>query len=61
MHQSISTLQGMTTELHMHYPLSRIEKDEDEPISEKEAGLLLAHAMRAVERDEPIVMPKTKA
>jgi hypothetical protein len=44
----------------MHYPLSRLEKDEDEPISETEAGLVLAHAMCAVERDEAIVMPKTK-
>jgi hypothetical protein len=44
----------------MHYPLSRLETDEDEPISEPEAGLVLTHAMCAVERDEAIDMPQTK-
>jgi hypothetical protein len=40
--------------------LSRLEKDDDEPLSETEEGLVLAHAMCAVEKDEAIVMPKTK-
>jgi hypothetical protein len=40
--------------------LSRLEKDEDEPLSETEESLVLAHAMCAVEQDEAIVMPETK-
>jgi hypothetical protein len=40
--------------------LSRLEKDEDEPLSETEEGLVLSHAMCAVEQHEAIVMPETK-
>jgi hypothetical protein len=40
--------------------LSRLEKDEDEPLSEREEGLVLSHAMCAVEQNEAIVMPETK-
>jgi hypothetical protein len=40
--------------------LSRLEKDEDEKLSETEEGLLLSHAMCAVEENEVIVMPETK-
>jgi hypothetical protein len=35
-------------------------KDEDEPLSETEEGLVLAHTMCAVEQDEAITMPETK-
>jgi hypothetical protein len=37
--------------------LSRLEKDEDAPLSETEEGLVLSHAMCEVEQDEAIVMP----
>jgi hypothetical protein len=40
--------------------LSRLEKEDDEPLSETEEGLILSHAMCAVEKDEAIVMPETK-
>jgi hypothetical protein len=40
--------------------LSRLEKDEDKKLSETEEGLLLSHAMCAVEQNEAIVMPETK-
>jgi hypothetical protein len=40
--------------------LSRLEKYEDQPMSETEEGLVLAHAICAVEQDEAIVMPETK-
>jgi hypothetical protein len=40
--------------------LSRLEKEDDEPLSEIEEGLVLSHAMCAVEKDEAIVMPETK-
>jgi hypothetical protein len=37
--------------------LSRLEKYEDEKISETEEGLVLSHAMCAVEQNEARVMP----
>jgi hypothetical protein len=37
--------------------LSRLEKEEYKPLSETEEGLILLHAMCAVEKDEAIVMP----
>jgi hypothetical protein len=40
--------------------LSRIEKEDDEPLSQTEEGLVLSHAMSAVEQDETIIMPETK-
>jgi hypothetical protein len=40
--------------------LSRLEKYEDEPLSETEEGLVLSHVRCAVEQDEAIVMPETK-
>jgi hypothetical protein len=40
--------------------LSRLEKDVDGPIYVTEEGLVLSHAMCAVEQDEAIVMPETK-
>jgi hypothetical protein len=40
--------------------LSRLEKEDDKPFSETEEGLILSHAMCAVEKDEAIVMPETK-
>jgi hypothetical protein len=40
--------------------LSRLEKDDDEPLYKTEKGLLLSRAMCAVEQDEAIVMPETK-
>jgi hypothetical protein len=40
--------------------LSRIEKDDDEKLSETEEGLVLPRAICAVEQDEAIVMPETK-
>jgi hypothetical protein len=40
--------------------LSRLEKDEDEKLSETEEGLLPSHAMCAVEQNEERVMPETK-
>jgi hypothetical protein len=40
--------------------LSRLEKDEDEKISETEEGLVLSHTMCAVEQNEARVMPETK-
>jgi hypothetical protein len=40
--------------------LSRLEKDEDEKLSETEEGLVLAHAMCAVEQNEARVLPETK-
>jgi hypothetical protein len=40
--------------------LSRLEKDEDEKLSETEEGLVLSHAMCAVEHNEARVMPETK-
>jgi hypothetical protein len=40
--------------------LSRLEKDEDEKLSETEEGLVLSHAMCAVEQNEARVMPETK-
>jgi hypothetical protein len=40
--------------------LSRLETEDDEPLSETEEGLILSHAMCAVEKDEAIAMPETK-
>jgi hypothetical protein len=40
--------------------LSRLEKEDDEPLFETEEGLILSHAMCAVEKDGAIVMPETK-
>jgi hypothetical protein len=40
--------------------LSRLEKDDDETLSETEEGLVLSHAMCSVEQDEAIVTPETK-
>jgi hypothetical protein len=40
--------------------LSRIEKEDDEPLSETEEDLVLSHAMCAAETDETIGMPETK-
>jgi hypothetical protein len=40
--------------------LSRLEKDEDEKLSETEEGLVLSHAMCAVEQNEARVLPETK-
>jgi hypothetical protein len=40
--------------------LSRLERDEDEKISETEEGLVLSHAMCAVEQNEARAMPETK-
>jgi hypothetical protein len=40
--------------------LSILEKDEDEKLSETEEGLVLSHAMCAVEQNEERVMPETK-
>jgi hypothetical protein len=40
--------------------LSRLEKVEDEKLSETEEGLVLSHAMCAVEQDEAILVPETK-
>jgi hypothetical protein len=40
--------------------LSILEKDQDENLSETEEGLVLSHAMCAVEQHEAIVMPETK-
>jgi hypothetical protein len=40
--------------------LSRLEKDEDEVLSETEEGLVLSHAMCAVEQDEARILPETK-
>jgi hypothetical protein len=42
------------------YALSRLEKDEDEKLSETEEGLVLSHAMCVVEQKEAIFMPETK-
>jgi hypothetical protein len=39
---------------------SRLEKDEDEKLSETEEGLVLSHTMCAVEQNEAIVMPEIK-
>jgi hypothetical protein len=40
--------------------LSQLQKDEDEPLSETEEGLVLYHTMCAVDHNEAIVMPQTK-
>jgi hypothetical protein len=40
--------------------LSRLEKNEDEKLSETEEGLVLSHAMCAVEQNGAIGMPETK-
>jgi hypothetical protein len=40
--------------------LSRLEKDEDEILSETEECLILSHAMCAVKQDEAILLPETK-
>jgi hypothetical protein len=40
--------------------LSRLEKDEDEKLSEIEEWLVLSHAICSVEHNEARVMPKTK-
>jgi hypothetical protein len=40
--------------------LSRLEKDEDEKLSDIEQGLVLAHAMCAVEQTEARSLPETK-
>jgi hypothetical protein len=38
----------------------RLEKDEDEKLSETEEGLVLSHEMCAVEQYKAIVVPETK-
>jgi hypothetical protein len=58
MDQIISSLQGK--HIIVADALSRLEKDEDEKLSETEEGLVLSHAMFAVEQNEAIVMPETK-
>jgi hypothetical protein len=40
--------------------LSRTEKGEDEILSQTEEGLVLSHAMCAVQQNEARVMPETK-
>jgi hypothetical protein len=40
--------------------LSRLEKYQDEKLSETEEGLVLSHAMCAVEQNEARVKPETK-
>jgi hypothetical protein len=40
--------------------LSRLERDEDEKLSETEEGLVLSHAMCEVEQSEARVLPETK-
>jgi hypothetical protein len=40
--------------------LSKLEKDENEKLSETEEGLVLSHAMCTVEQNKAIVMPETK-
>jgi hypothetical protein len=40
--------------------LSRLEKDEDEVLSETEEGLVLSHAMCAEEQDEARLLAETK-
>jgi hypothetical protein len=40
--------------------LSRLEKDEDEKLSETDEGLVLSHAMCAVEQNEARSLPETK-
>jgi hypothetical protein len=40
--------------------LSKLEKDENEKLSETEEGLVLSHIMCAVEQNEAIVMPETR-
>jgi hypothetical protein len=40
--------------------LSRLEKNEDKKLSETEEGLVISHAMFAVEQNEGRVMPETK-
>jgi hypothetical protein len=40
--------------------LSRLEKEDGEPLSETEEDLVLSHTMCAVEKDEAIVKPETK-
>jgi hypothetical protein len=40
--------------------LSRLEKDEDEKLSETEEGLVLSQAMCTVEQNQARVMPQTK-
>jgi hypothetical protein len=40
--------------------LSRLEKDDDEHLSETEEDFVLSHAMCEVEQDEAIVIPETK-
>jgi hypothetical protein len=40
--------------------LSRLKKNDDEPLYETEEGLVLSHAMCAVEQDEAIVIQDTK-
>jgi hypothetical protein len=40
--------------------LSRLDKYEDEKLSETEEGLVLSHAMCAVEKNEARVLPETK-
>jgi hypothetical protein len=40
--------------------LSQQKIEHDEPLSEREEGLVLSHAMCAVEKDEAIVMPESK-
>jgi hypothetical protein len=40
--------------------LSRLEKDEDDKLSETEEGLVLPHVMCAVEQNEARALPVTK-
>jgi hypothetical protein len=58
MDQSMSILQGKNNILAD--ALSRLEKEDHKPLSETEEGLILSHAMCAVQKDEAIVMPETK-
>jgi hypothetical protein len=58
MDQSMSTLQENNN--IVADTLSRLEKYDDEKLSETEEGLVLSHVMCAVEQDETIVIPETK-
>jgi uncharacterized protein YuzB (UPF0349 family) len=53
----MSALQGGNT---VADALSRLEKDDDEKLCKTEEGLVLSHAMCAVEQDEGIIMAETK-
>jgi hypothetical protein len=58
MDQNTSILQGKNN--IVADALSRLEKEDDKLLSETEEGLILSHAMCAVEKDEEIGMPETR-